>query len=96
MDIKKLIADIEAKQFCSNNKIILNKNNNLHEKMKAMVSMEEMHDKIKAMLGMLGGAENICGWLFMMQLLPLGYHRIRKSQSLSQSEAGRYGWNTDC
>ena len=30
--------------------------------------------KIKAVLGMLGGGENICGWLFMMELLlPLGY-----------------------
>ena len=33
---------------------------------------------IKAMLGMLGGGENICGWLFMMELLSLRYHCIRK------------------
>ena len=35
-------------------------------------------DRIKAMLGMLGGGENMCDWLFMMGLLPLGYHWIRK------------------
>ena len=34
--------------------------------------------RIKAMFGMLGGGENICGWLFMMGLLPLEYHCIRK------------------
>ena len=28
------------------------------------------HEKIKAMFGMLGGGENICGRLFMMELLP--------------------------
>ena len=33
--------------------------------------------KIKAMLGMLGGGENLCGQLFMMELLPLGYHCMR-------------------
>ena len=33
--------------------------------------------KIKGMLGMLGGGENLCGWLFMMELLPLGYHCMR-------------------
>ena len=33
--------------------------------------------RIKAMLGMLGGGENLCGWLFMMKLLPLGYHCMR-------------------
>ena len=33
--------------------------------------------KIKAMLGMLGGGENIYGWLFMMELLPLEYHCMR-------------------
>ena len=36
------------------------------------------NDRIKAMLGMLGGGENIFGWLFMMELLSLGYHCIRK------------------
>ena len=41
-------------------------------------SKENMEiSKIKAMLGMLGGGENICGWLFMMELLPLGYHCMR-------------------
>ena len=29
-------------------------------------------NKIKAMLGMPGGGENVCGWLFMMELLRLG------------------------
>ena len=52
--------------------------------------------EIKAMFGMLGGGENICGWLFIMELLPLGYHCIRKWQSLSQSDAGSCSWNTDC
>ena len=32
---------------------------------------------IKAMLGMLGGGENLCDWLFMMELLPLGCHCMR-------------------
>ena len=30
------------------------------------------------MLGMLGGGGNICGWPFMMKLLPLWYHCIKK------------------
>ena len=34
-------------------------------------------DRIKAMLGMLGSGGNICGWLFMMELFPLGYHCMR-------------------
>ena len=29
------------------------------------------------MLGMLGGGENMCGWVFMMELLPLGYPCMR-------------------
>ena len=33
--------------------------------------------KIKTMFGMLGSRENLCGWLFIMELLPLGYHCIR-------------------
>ena len=32
---------------------------------------------IKAMLGMLGGGENLCDWLFMMELLPLRYYSMR-------------------
>ena len=48
------------------------------------------------MLGMLGGGENLCGWLFIMELLSLGYHCMRTWQSLYQSEAGRCSWNTDC
>ena len=37
---------------------------------------------IKAMLGMLGGGENICGWLVMMELLPLGYHWHKEMRKL--------------
>ena len=52
--------------------------------------------KIKAMPGMLGGGENICGWLFMMELLPLGYHCTKKRRSyLSQTQDAAYSWNTD-
>ena len=32
---------------------------------------------IKAMLGMLGGGESLCSWVFMMELLLLGYHCMR-------------------
>ena len=31
----------------------------------------------KSKLGILGDGEKICGWLFMMELLPLGYHWMR-------------------
>ena len=41
-------------------------------------NVEDNIDKIKAMLGMLGGGESICGWLFIMELLPLRYHCLRK------------------
>ena len=50
---------------------------------------------IKAMLGMLGGGENLCDWLFMMEILPLGYHCMRTWQSLYLSEAGCCSWNTE-
>ena len=39
------------------------------------------------MLGMIGDGENIFGWLFMMELLFLGYHCMRTRESLYQSEA---------
>ena len=50
--------------------------------------------KIKAMLGMLGDGENICGCLFMMELLPLGYHCMRTWQSLYQPDCWT-PWNTN-
>ena len=31
-------------------------------------SAVKIDNLIKAMLGMLGGGENLCGWLFMMEL----------------------------
>ena len=48
--------------------IIINVSLNKHQNVKILPQQE-----IKAMLGMLGGGENLCGWLFMMELLPLGY-----------------------
>ena len=51
-------------------------------KMRREVSKEKQVNEeirtIKAMSGMLGGRENTCGWQFMMELLPLGYHCIRQ------------------
>ena len=41
--------------------------------------------KIKAMLRMLGGGENICGWLFMMELFTLGVSLHQK-----MTEAGTH------
>ena len=47
------------------------------------------------MLGMLGSGENICGWLFMMELLPLGYHCIRNDKAyLSQRQDATDGTQT--
>ena len=39
------------------------------------------------MLGMLGGGENICGWLFMMALFTWGYHCIRKKMTEAGTQA---------
>ena len=53
--------------------------------------------KIKAMLGMLGSGENSCGWLFMMELLPLGYHCVEdmtKQISVSQRQDPAAGTQT--
>ena len=44
---------------------------------KIRISRCDTNSLIKAMLGMLGGGENLCGWLIMMELSPLGYHCIR-------------------
>ena len=41
------------------------------------------------MLGMLGGGENICGWLFMKALLPLGYHCIRKKMTETGTQTAK-------
>ena len=52
---------------------------------------------IKAMLGMLGGGENICGWLFMMELLPLGLllqEDMAKLISVSQRQDAADGTQT--
>ena len=41
---------------------------------------------IKAMLGMLGGGENICGWVFMMELLPLVSLHKKMTEAGTQTE----------
>ena len=51
------------------------------------------------MLGMLGGGENICGWLFMMELLPLGlgvslHEDMTKLISVSQRQDAAAGAQT--
>ena len=47
------------------------------------------------MLGMLGGGENICGWLFMMELLPLGCHCMRTYKAyISQRQDAAAGTQT--
>ena len=65
-------------------------------KFKFYHNLVQKGNKIKAVLGMLDGGENTCGWLFMLELLPLGYHCMRTWQSLNQSEAEHCSWNTDC
>ena len=49
------------------------------------------------MLGMLGGGENICGWLFMMELLPFGaslHEDMTKLISVSQRQDAAAGTQT--
>ena len=47
------------------------------------------------MPGMLGGGENICGWLFMMELLPFGYHcRGHDKAYISQRQDAAAGTQT--